>query len=112
MENKLNILWTSDNVITAEHMVMMYATNTLVKKIWDEVTVIIWGATSKLVAEDKHIQELIIDAQGKGVKFSACIACATNLGTQKALENLGIELIGWGKPLTEIIKNKEHLITV
>ncbi len=112
MDNKLYILWTNDNVLTAEHMLLMYAQNTLKKGLWDEVSIIIWGATSKLVAENTHIQKLIVEAQEHGVKFSACSSCAENLGTTQALSDLGIELKGWGKPLTEIIKNKEHLITV
>ena len=112
MDNKLNILWANDNVLTAEHMVLMYAHNTMKKKLWDEITVIIWGATSKLVAEDTNIQKLIMEAQKIGVKFSACEACADKLGTKQALLDLGIEVKFWGAPLTEIIKNKEYLITV
>lgn len=112
MDNKLHILWTNDNVLTAEHMLFMYAPNTLKKKLWDDVTIIIWGATSKLVSENTHIQKLIKEAQDVGVKFSACSSCAQNLGTTQALTDLGIELKGWGEPLTEIIKNKENLITI
>ena len=112
MNNKLHILWTNDNVLTAEHMVLMYAPNSMKKKLWDEVTVIIWGATSKLVAENTHIQKLILDAQKAGVEFSGCQACANNLGTTQALLDLDIELLLWGIPLTQLIKNRENLITV
>lgn len=112
MENKLNILWTNDNVLTAEHMVLLYASNTMKKKLWNDITVIIWGASAKLVSENTHIQSLIKEAQEQGVKFTGCVVCADSLGTTQTLTDLGIELIGWGKPLTEIIKNKEHLITV
>lgn len=112
MENKLHILWTNDNVLTAKHMLLLYASKTLEFKLWDEVTIIIWGASSKLVAENKQIQQLIADAQKTGVKFSSCIKCAEDLGTTQALLDQDIELIAWGKPLTELIKNKEHLITI
>ena len=54
--NRLYILWTNDNVITAENMVFMYATNALVHGWWEEVTLIIWGATAKLVCENTAIQ--------------------------------------------------------
>ena len=47
--NRLYILWTNDNVITAENMVFMYATNALVHGWWEEVTLIILGAAAKLV---------------------------------------------------------------
>lgn len=108
----LYILWTNDNPITAEHMVMMYSKNAVLRNWWDKVTVIIWGATSKLVAEDDNIQKLIKDGQGTGVKFSGCLACANNLGTTEKLTELGIELKLWGESLTELIKNGEFIITV
>lgn len=112
MDNKLYILWTNDNVLTAEHMLLMYAQNTLKMGLWNDVTIIIWGATSKLVAQNTQIQKSIQKAQEDGVKFSACSACAENLETTQLLLDLGIEVKGWGKPLTEIIKSKEHLITI
>ncbi len=110
--NKLNILWTNDNELTSELMVMMYATNSLKKEFWKEVRVIIWGATSKLVAQNKHIQDLIKEAKEAGVEFSACEACATELGVKDIIINLGIEVKFWGEPLTKLIKEKENLITI
>lgn len=110
--NKLNILWTNDNPVTAELMVMMYATNTMKTEKWGSVTVIIWGATAKLVAENIRIQNLVVEAQKSGVEFSACEACADALGVKENLLNLGIEVKYWGQPLTDIIKAKENLITI
>ena len=110
--NHLFILWTNDNPVTAEHMVMMYSKNAILRNWWDEVTVIIWGATSKLVAENDDIQNLIKQCQESGVEFSGCLACANNLGTTEKLTELGIELKLWGEPLTDLIKNKEKILTV
>ena len=112
MNKKLNILWTSNNVDTARLMVFMYAINAIKKKWWDEVTIIIWGSSAKLVAENITIQEEIEKAQASGVKVSACIACATELNVVNILTDLNIEVIAWGKPLTEIILNGEHLLSV
>lgn len=97
---------------TSLRMVMMYATNSLLEHWWDDVTVIIWGATARLVAENAQIQESIKVAMNVGVKFSACIACARQLGVIEKLEALGIEVIPWGKPLTELLKNNEKLLTI
>ena len=108
----LYILWTNANPLTAEHMVMMYAENAVLREWWNKVTIIIWGATSKLVAENKEIQASIARAKESGVEFSGCISCARNLGTVERLEALGIELIPWGVPLTELIKEGAHLLTV
>jgi len=111
-ENKLNILWTNDNPITAEHMVMMYSKNAMLQRWWKDITVIIWGATAKLIAEDSNIQKLIKDAQKAGVEFVACLACASNLGTVDKLTDLGIDLKYMGVDLTNIIKEQQHLITI
>ncbi len=112
MNKKLNILWTSNNVDTARLMVFMYAINAVQKKWWDEVTIIIWGSSAKLVAENSSIQEEIKRAQTSGVKVSACIACATKLNVVDILQDLDLEVISWGKPLTEIIQNGEFLLSV
>lgn len=112
MNKKLNILWTSNNVDTARLMVFMYAINAIQKKWWDEVTIIIWGSSAKLVAENSSIQEEIKRAQTSGVNVSACIACATELNVVDILQDLDLEVISWGKPLTEIIQNGEFLLSV
>lgn len=110
--NKLNLLWTNDNIITSEKMVFMYAINAKKNNWWDNVTIIIWGAPAKLVSENKEIQALIREAQAQGVIITACKACSDQLGVTEILEGLNIEVKYWGKPLTEILKSKEKLITV
>ena len=114
MEEKssLHILWTNADVETSQLMVMMYATNSMISHWWDEVTVIIWGATARLAAENVQIQEAIQVARNVGVQFSACIACARQLGVIEKLEAQGIEVIPWGVPLTEVLKGSGKLITV
>ena len=108
----LNILWTSGDPVTAELMVLMYAPNALKYKWWEQVRVIIWGAAVQLAAEDEHIRALIRDAMRTGVDFSACVACAKRLGAVPALEDLRIEVIPWGEPLTLLLKNDDKLISV
>lgn len=110
--NQLYILWTNADILTSEKMVMMYATNSMLEKWWDAVTVIIWGATAKLVAESDLIQAKIKMAQQAGVKFSACKACADQLGVSDKFTNLGLEVLYWGEGLTDILKNGEKLITI
>ncbi len=109
---KLNILWTNDNPITAELMVFMYAVYSKEQKMWDEITLIVWGATVKLVKENEDIQALVRKAQRAGIHITACRSCASELDAIDALEALDIELIYWGAPLTEIIQNDEKLITI
>ena len=111
-ENRLYILWTNADVNTSLQMVFMYARNSVIRGWWDHVTVIIWGATAKLAAENNAIREAIKEAKAAGVDFSACVTCAKNLGALSALEEQGIEIKPWGEPLTEILKEDMKLITV
>ena len=111
-KNKLNILWTNADPQTAKFMVMMYATASMNRGFFEEVRVIIWGATAKLVAENKEVQQMLQTAREAGVEFSACLACAEKLNVVSELKQLDIELMLWGQPLTDIIKSEEHLITI
>ena len=108
----LYLLWTNDKLITAEKMVFMYTINSLIYGWWEKVTLIIWGATAKLVSENTGIQKKIKEALDKGVHITACKACADQLGVTETLEKLNIEVKYWGVPLTEILTNEEKLLTI
>lgn len=112
MDDRLTILWTNADPITAEMMVFMYAEGSLEYSFWKEVEIIIWGSTAKLVAEDKHIQKRLLEIKDKGVKFRGCISCARELNVVQELTELGITLEPMGQPLTQIIKENKKLITV
>jgi len=106
----LHILWTNDNLLTSRLMVMMYATNCMTHSLWGNVTVIIWGATVKLVAENELIQDELKLAQSTGVKFSACVSCARQLGAVEKLEELGVEVTPWVEPFTELIQDGKPIV--
>jgi hypothetical protein len=108
----LYILWTNSDPVTADKMVFMYALNGLKKGWWKEVTIVIWGSTAKLAGENAEVQSRIKELLAIGVKFSACKACADELGVTEKLLVLGIEVKYWGQPLTEIIKAGQFLLTI
>ena len=109
----LHILWTNDNLLTARHMVFMYATNSLRKGWWEHVHLIVWGATAKLLAENEGIQRYLKTFQEAGGTVSACKRCAEELGVLDKLEALdGIEILYIGEQFTHIIKSSDALITV
>lgn len=111
-KSHLFILWTNDNIVTAEKMVFMYGLNSLIKGWWKEVTLIIWGATAKLVSEEISIQGKIREALEAGMHVTACKACADQLGVTERLEKMGIEVKYWGEPLTAVLKAEESLLTI
>ena len=110
--SKLYILWTSDNMITSEKMVLMYSQNCMINQWWDEVEVVIWGASAKLASENDIIREKIKIAIHIGVKFTACKGCSDQLGVSESLSEIGVSVVYWGKNLTDIIQDGEKLITI
>lgn len=111
-ERDLFILWTNADVITAKLMVFMYAENACKQKLWDNIMIIIWGSTAKLAAENKAVQEKINELQEMGISFSACVTCAKELDVEDDLKELGIDLVKWLHPMTEIVKGHKNMITV
>ena len=65
--NKINILWTTDNKDTVFNMLSMYAINSKKREWWQEVNVIIWGASVKLVGNDTQIQTEVLEMLGQGL---------------------------------------------
>lgn len=111
-DRHLYILWTNDNPVTAEKMVFMYGGNSLRNGWWEEVTLIVWGATTELVSKNAAIQKQILELMEGGVKVSACKACADQLGVSDQLEALGLEVKYWGKPLTALLQSDARLLTI
>lgn len=111
-KDHLYILWTNADPITAEKMVFMYGYNAYMREWWKNVTIIVWGATALLVGENEDIRKRIKEMLSEGVVFTACKACADQLGVTEALEEIGIEVKYWGEPLTELLRNDEKLLTI
>lgn len=108
----LHILWTNADPLTSENMVFMYGINSLKKGWWDKVTIIIWGATAKLAAENDLIAGKIGEARDAGAHITACKACADKLGVADRLSEMGIEVKYWGEGLTDLIKSDRKLLTL
>ena len=108
----LYVLWTNDNLVTAEKMVFMYTINALKHEWWEKVTLIVWGATAQLVSDNADIRQWIKNAQAAGVYVTACKACTDQLGVTEALEALGIDVQYLGTPLTNLLKSEQALLTI
>ena len=109
---KLNILWSTDNKDTVFHMLSMYATNSKKNNWWDEVNLIIWGASAKLVGEDTQVQTEVMEMIASGVNVEACKACSDNFRVSEKLIQLGVNVRYMGEALTEYLKSNDKLITI
>ncbi|NJO70102.1 MAG: DsrE family protein, partial [Bacteroidetes bacterium] len=98
----LNILWTTDNKDTFFSMVSMYAVNSLRNGWWNEIKVIIWGASAKLAGNDVQVQTELLEMMQQGVKIEACKACADIYEVSESLHKLGITVKYYGETLTYI----------
>lgn len=109
--DKLVIVWTSDDPYLAERMVLMYAHAAKNNGWFNDVTLIIWGPSAKMVSENLKIQEKLKAMQDDGVIIEACIACATKYNVVDDLKKLDFEVKGMGKPLTDYLKSDAKVLT-
>jgi hypothetical protein len=109
--DKLVIVWTSDDPYLAERMVLMYAHAAKTAGWFNEVTLIIWGPSAKMVSENLKIQEKLKAMQKDGVKIQACIACASAYDVVEDLKKLDFEVKGMGKPLTDYLRSDAKVLT-
>jgi hypothetical protein len=110
-KDKLVVLWTSGDREVALKMVFMYTINSKLRGWWKDVTLIVWGPSAKLLSEDKELQNYIGGIKDSGVELLACKACTDEYGVTEALENMGIEVIYMGEPLTNFLKYDFKIIT-
>jgi hypothetical protein len=92
-------------------MVFMYTLNAKSRSWFDEVTLIVWGPSSKLLSEDAELQTEVTKMKDAGIEIVACKACADGYGVSGQLEELGVEVKYMGVPLTEMLKGDWVTVT-
>ena len=110
--SKLTILWTSDNEATITSLLSPYTANALKNGWFDEIHIVIWGGSTKIIGEEKKYQKMITKMLDRGITIEACKYCADKYKTSDILTDLGVTVKYMGKPLTEYIKDESHFITI
>lgn len=110
--NSLVVLWTSRDKEAAVNMVFMYTHNSLKFGWWEEVRLVIWGPSGKLLAEDPDLQKEVKEMLDSGIIIEACRACADQLGVSDILRSLGIKVRYMGEPFTQYLKEGKKVITI
>jgi hypothetical protein len=108
---KLVVIWTSGDREVAFKMVFMYTLNCKRHGWWDDVTLIVWGPSAKILSEDKELQDEIKKIIDAGIKVRACKACSDQYGVSEKLEELGVTVLYVGEELTDYIKEGRHILT-
>ena len=111
MEDRLNVLWTTSDLVTSEKMVFMYTHNAKKQGWFDDVVLIVWGPSALLLSENIELQQQIKSMQADGVVLEACIACADMYGVSQSLLDLGIDVKGMGVPLSNYLKEGWKVLT-
>ena len=110
-EEKLVVVWTSGDREVALKMVFMYTYNAKKNAWWDDITLVVWGPSAKLLTEDKELQEYVARIKDEGVDVRACKGCADQYGVSDRLDELGINVLYIGKELTDYIKEGRKILT-
>lgn len=108
---RLAVLWTSGDPEVATSAAFMYTLNAKRQGWFQEVTLIVWGPSAALLAENGRLQASVATMQEVGVETVACRACAEGYGVTEALEELGIEVKYMGRPLTDMLLGDWKVIT-
>ncbi len=109
--DELIVLWTSGDRDIALNTVFMYCISSKSFGWWDEITLIVWGPSSKLLSEDEELQKHIKKMLDMGIVIKACKACADKYEVADDIAGLGIEVKYMSYELTQHIKDKDNLIT-
>lgn len=110
--NELYVLWTSGDRDVALSMVFMYTFNSKAKGWWEDVCLIVWGPSAKLLAHDEELQGQVRKMLEIGIDVAACRACADMYGVSEILEDLGIEVKGMGHPLSQLLKAGKKVLSI
>lgn len=111
MKNKLLIVWSSGDIEVANKLVLLYGSVILPRNYWDEATIMIWGPSAQLLAQNESLQEKVQAIMQTGVHFNCCVVCSDEYGVSQTLENLGVELMHTGEMLTHALQNDWKVIT-
>jgi hypothetical protein len=111
-KKSLVVLWTSGDREVALKMVFMYTLNAKLKGWWEEVILIVWGPSARLLSQDEELREKIGQMRKGGIVLEACKACADLYGVTADLEALGIAVKYMGVPLSDYLKEDRAVLAL
>jgi hypothetical protein len=105
MANKLFIVLASGDRDVALEVGLFYPLTVAKEKWMEEVKVILFGPSEKLVAQDKKVQKRIKRLQKAGIEILACKYCADRMGVSEILEGLGIKVVYVSSMMAQMLKD-------
>lgn len=93
-------------------MVCLYAHNAILKGWMDEVEVLVWGASQRLISEDLEVQSKVQMMINDGVKVVACLKCADSMNITQSLQSCNIDVFYTGELLSSWVNSGESIVSV
>ena len=108
---KLHLLWTTGEKEVAMKVIFPYLINAKANGWWDEINLIIWGPSARLLSSDGDTQKQLNDVMDSGISVEACQACTDAYKVTGILQGFGITIRYMGGPFTEYVQGEDHVVT-
>ena len=108
---KVLVVWSSGDKAVAVKMVHLYVYNAKKNGWVDDMHMLIWGPSAKLLSEDAELQASVKKMKESGIILTACKACADSYGVSDKLRTLGVDVKYMGKELTDMLQSGWKVIT-
>lgn len=111
--SKLLVVWKSDKDVDITKFIVPFAYNSKAKGWFEDVEVLIWGASQEIVRDTTNYQELLKTLIHDGINVYACKMCADATLSTELLESLGVIVMYTGNYLAEKMKSSDwEVITI
>jgi hypothetical protein len=107
----LVVLWSSGDAEVAEKACLMYTSAAKKFKWFNEVILVVWGPSEKLLAENAVLKGKVAALEKSGVIVQACIACSNMYGVTDTLKVCQVDVKGMGVPLTKYLKRGYRVVS-
>lgn len=110
---KLLVVWKSNNETDINNFVIPYVYNSKKLEWFEDVELLIWGASQEKVLESEDIQNRVKEIIKSNISVYACKWCSDKLGASDLLESLGVTVKYTGELLSDRIKSQDYeVITI
>lgn len=105
MATKLFVILSSADRDVALEVGLVYPLNAAKNHWMDDVKVIFFGPSEKIVAFDTEVQGRVKGLQEAGVEVMACKWCSDRMNITGVLEKAGIKVVYVGPIISQLIKD-------
>jgi hypothetical protein len=100
----LVVVWSSGDPEVAMKACLMYTHAAKKYKWFNEVILVVWGPSEKLLAENSTLKEKVAAMKKDGVILEACVACSNMYNVTNELKMCEVDVKGMGVPMTRYLK--------